>query len=410
VGVDKSALTTCKGFKKMLGDHGAVVPSQSLNSGIRLCCDGGTEFQGVFRDMMDRAGITISKSTVYKKASGKQGIAENSNRRAQEQMRVFLNTAKPSFERFGMDERDCWDFAIEHAALVDRALHRVEAGIMTYAQLVRELHAPWGQTGMVSVLAGSPERKGESKQLQTRAVPGIFLGVHDHKSVMLLKGGKIVETTDVVFDGEFAIATGDNGHGHAELSALDDIEVQAARDEGMLGVSASDTARTLNDKNGETLNTGDNVQTEFTDGAGIIAGVITNINEDTNQVTIDYEDGDTCVHDYDDAADGMTRCFTNTPMDLGKGFRVPKQQIAELKPNPQLTPMQVDLDLKPGRYDNEEVMNAVIHAFTTARTHGKKHLTHSSVAKYITEDGDINANLLDGTWELPDLGDQHTVK
>ncbi|PHR10098.1 MAG: hypothetical protein COB29_01155 [Sulfitobacter sp.] len=139
---------------------------------------------------------------------------------------------------------------------------------------------------------------------------------------------------------------------------------------------------------GATVHVGDKVSVEFTDeGNPTYEGEVTSIDTSEGSFDVLYDaDGKTCTHSIE--VDGLSTL----------ALRVVQEQK-----RPKLVPFAIDIGLKPGLHKQEVVMRAVTLALRAGSV--KSGTPHPSVQQYLTNDGDIDPAILNGTRKLPPMAE-----
>ena len=223
-----SAAATWLQFQEYARQSGLIVPRHSINSGLEVRTDAGTEFTGRdFTEPAEQAGIIASTATVGRSGGGAQSIAESNNARVQQGMRRNMVRAAENFAALGHNVDDYWDDAAATAALQDRTRLSImeigaDAAPGVRAALMRKLGGPWGALASVWI---HPKKRTGGKQMQRRAMNAVFLRAEDYKFKMLLEDGSKIYTTEVKFKKNLVI--GASGHVDDDANESNDLWADA---------------------------------------------------------------------------------------------------------------------------------------------------------------------------------------
>ena len=302
VSPDHAAGTTWANLEGVLRNANPPFPilRDAVSQPVTIHSDQGSEFTGAdFVQPAQRAGFQLSYGTAHKSSSGKQGLAENANGRAQQGMRRLQERAAPAFRHIKHDPALYWDHALLHAALLDRLNGAVNTGAITAADYSRQAPVEYGRLGTVTLPPSHPLRKHEQKQLAKRAALGLYLGNVGSKRKMLLESGKLMITTEVVWLKDAVLQSAATPNMQGVPAASDEPGADADTTSELAPATSSFTTAT-----GTTIHTGDHVCVYWPAMQTDYSGSVTEIGP--TEYTVLCDDGHELRHPIADADSGMT--------------------------------------------------------------------------------------------------------
>ena len=196
---DHAAATTSDAFQRFCRYRQFPVLRNAISQPVRFASDGGSEFRGEFRAMLDAAGIPHDVAVAYKSASGKQARAESAAAAAQQAMRRDTLSATANFASIGHDANLYWDHCMSYAGVRSIQAGRRENGDITEETLDNLVPAAYGALVTVELPPNHPDNAGFIKQFKVRGPTGVFIGTDGSKRKILLPGGRIYATTGVTW-------------------------------------------------------------------------------------------------------------------------------------------------------------------------------------------------------------------
>ena len=329
---DHSSATAAGAFQEFVKFRGIPVLREAMSQPVEFFSDGGSEWKGCFKQMLDRGGIKHNVSVAYKSASGSQSYAESAIALAQQDMRRQTLSARAAFAAIGLNSDDYYDFCLVYMGLSSLRYSEAARNIISEQQLDRAIPAPWGTGCEVTVPAKHPLNSGVVKQHALRAVRGVLLGARGSLYSILTADGTVFNTPEVKFDASFS---NDLPAAKAEPTVsptildlvADDIDKDGdtGHNHSTSAGGSTNTVITMPDRFGTgELKEHDRVSVFWPEESAQFDGVISNIDRSGvdyagGSFTVEYDDGDVRTHPITDVPDlevvGLTATRGNRTVD-----------------------------------------------------------------------------------------------